>query len=559
MEHRRNRSLDSASPTSPISRSGSARFRSPLSLLRRQVAAFPVEGSRSKDGEKPLPLTPFEPLILRTPYRNRSSSATAVQVHAPSPIISYAASLSDYDHDHLSESDSEDTILGSYPTAPYAAAPLRRVWSTPDIEWPTPQIGTLDVEDEGEDSRSFSTSQRRPLAIRRSTEGGPLLRSPSLIRQPTRRTPTPTSTPSPTPTPTPIALPVPVPTPPPKHIAHIMAPSPISPTSTRPRAVSLIGVPVEIEVPVLSRSEPSPLRRSHAISRRPSPTAQASDPASPGQYLPPPPPHTQTFFMRRYSDTALERSAAEQSHRPGSSPMAMRSVTAAAVAWATSEAATYTHVLLRASALAQHLSDRRIKSATVLAMLAFLNAKPDDPRQLSVLLNNLQWALLEDGIVSGLGSLLDRLLFHLSTAHGFSKLFTTHFIMRRTCTLCGADTHSTATAWAAPYIDASVTGVRPLNAVCRTCGTTTHFERWGPAAHGPLLLIEPNEYIIEKMVDRGAGVEWALVGAAVPIDRGLGFIAMEGPWTLFKGPERVTVDLKKPVPTVFALYQRVTV
>ncbi|BEI89020.1 uncharacterized protein CcaverHIS019_0203820 [Cutaneotrichosporon cavernicola] len=604
MEHRRNRSLDSDSPTSPISRSGSARFRSPLSLLRRQVAAFPVEGSRSNDGEKPLPLNPFDPLAVRTPYRNRSSRATAVQVHAPSHISSCAASLSDLN----SDSDSEDTILDSYPTAPYAAAPLRRVWSAPDIEWPTAKAGTLDVEDEGEDITSFSTSHGRPLAIRQSTEVGPFLRSPSLIRQPTRRTPTPAPTPTPTPTSTPVTLPVPVPTPPPKHIAHIIAPSPISPTSARPRPLSLVGLPVEIEVPVLPRSEPSPLRRSHAISRRPSPTMQASDqecsvaqtarPQSvsltanprtvsasrkghtysqslsvhssgpivsnsphPGAHksLPPPAPHAQTFFPRRYSYTMLERSAAEQSHRPGPSPMAMRSATAAAVVWAASEAATYTHVLLRASALAQHLADRRVKSATVCAMLAFLNARPDDPWQLSVLLNGLQWALLEDGIVGGLGSLLDRLLFHLSAARGFSKLFTTHFIMRRTCTLCGADTHSTTIAWAAPYIDASVTGVRPIDAVCRTCGTTAHFERWGPAAHRPLLLIEPNKYVIEKMVDRGAGVEWALVGAAVPVDRGLGFIAMEGPWTLFKGAERVAVDLRQPVPSVFALYQRVTV
>jgi hypothetical protein len=63
-------------------------------------------------------------------------------------------------------------------------------------------------------------------------------------------------------------------------------------------------------------------------------------------------------------------------------------------AWAASEAATYTHVLLRATAFAQHLADRRAKSATVRAMLAFLDAQPDDPAQLTALLFQLGDALI---------------------------------------------------------------------------------------------------------------------------------------------------------------------
>jgi hypothetical protein len=99
--------------------------------------------------------------------------------------------------------------------------------------------------------------------------------------------------------------------------------------------------------------------------------------------------------------------------------------------------------------------------------------------------------------------------------------------------------------------------VRRVVGVCDACGNAEHAERWAPATHAPLLLVEPDEYVHETMVDRAAGVEWALVGAAVPTEGGLGFIAMEGEWTLFKGRERVRVDLGQPVPTVFALYERV--
>ncbi len=162
----------------------------------------------------------------------------------------------------------------------------------------------------------------------------------------------------------------------------------------------------------------------------------------------------------------------------------------------------------------------------------------------------------EDGIAAGDGSLLDRLLAHLFTP-ALAALFTASFGVRATCISCGTDSHYTTTSWAAPHAGASVAGVRRVMGSCAACGSTEHAERWAPAAHAPLLLVEPDECVHETMVDRAAGVQWTLVGASVPTEGGLGFIAMEGGWTLFKGRERVRVDLGQPVPTVFALYERV--
>lgn len=267
--HLRNRSLDSCSPTSPLSRAGSTHFRSPLSVLRREVAALPA-----KDRSLPLlpkPPNPSFPLAFRTPYRNRSSRASTVQVHSGSQVPSQTASVSGCD----SDVDSEETVR--YVT------PLSRVWSTPDIEWPA----VRDWPDDGEDGEDYNdeededsillTTPWPPLSIRRRTQAGPSL----LICTPTEAGSTP-SVPAPSRSPNQLTAAPPMPPPPPlrTHITTVVVPSPISPGPSRPRSLSLIGLPVKDEDPVLPRNEPSPLRRSHAISRRPSPAPTAHTPGA---------------------------------------------------------------------------------------------------------------------------------------------------------------------------------------------------------------------------------------------------------------------------------------
>ncbi|KLT43367.1 hypothetical protein CC85DRAFT_301376 [Cutaneotrichosporon oleaginosum] len=547
MDHRRHHSVDS--PTSPLSRAGSGHVRSPLSQLRAQATQEAILNALDGPSEKPLPFPPFEPLLFKTPFRNRSTRAT-VPVHVtPGSLKSHAASF-----ENESEGSSDETVCESYATARGSAAPLSRTWSSPDIEWPAVKESTSEA--------------RTPPSQTTAPSPAPSDAGPSRAIRPPRR-PT-------------------IATPP---VANVVAPTPVSlspltPTS-RPAPLSIIGLPLTEEAPVLPRSEPSPLRRQHAISRRPSPTqmghtnSQAHSVAhsapchthsvslssiptlssllrnaglhveamsrptvsnSPHsgshQSLPPPPPRLPS--TRRHSDTTLGRRSQAPS-ASAASPARLDSFPPllTPVANTTRVAATYTHVLLRASAFAQHLTDRSVKSATVRAMLAFLHGQPDDPAQLASLLDRLGDALVEDRIAGDDTGLLERLLSHLSTYRGFDALLTTTFTNRYTCTSCGGDRHSVSTSWAAPHIGASVAG------------------RWAPGVHAPLLLIHPDGYVPEIMFDRMARVQWALVGATVPVEAGLGVIAMQDGWTLFRGREQVPVDLAQPVRASFALYERV--
>ncbi|CAK9785417.1 unnamed protein product [Cutaneotrichosporon oleaginosum] len=402
MDHRRHHSVDS--PTSPLSRAGSGHVRSPLSQLRAQATQEAILNALDGPSEKPLPFPPFEPLLFKTPFRNRSTRAT-VPVHVtPGSLKSHAASF-----ENESEGSSDETVCESYATARGSAAPLSRTWSSPDIEWPAVKESTSEA--------------RTPPSQTTAPSPAPSDAGPSRAIRPPRR-PT-------------------IATPP---VANVVAPTPVSlspltPTS-RPAPLSIIGLPLTEEAPVLPRSEPSPLRRQHAISRRPSPTqmghtnSQAHSVAhsapchthsvslssiptlssllrnaglhveamsrptvsnSPHsgshQSLPPPPPRLPS--TRRHSDTTLGRRSQAPS-ASAASPARLDSFPPllTPVANTTRVAATYTHVLLRASAFAQHLTDRSVKSATVRAMLAFLHGQPDDPAQLASLLDRLGDALV---------------------------------------------------------------------------------------------------------------------------------------------------------------------
>lgn len=649
MPHRHKLSLDSAtnSPTSPLSRAGSAsaNFRSPLSQLRMQAEvhnspdgpeASPStqqcpsqlrRGSRAASGpgserNKPLPLAPFEPLVFRTPYRNRSarvrpSPVQMALVEVPerpsSPIQSQVSSFSGEsggDSDVSGETDatlrakqserapdgSSSSCASSYVTAP----PLSRVWSSPDIQWPAAQ--------EMSQVMGPSPPQPQPQPYQQA----------AVVTRPSTVPP----------------------------VAQIIAPTPITPVSQI--------------IPLFATAERSPatLRRGKAISRRPSPATLARERAqlelehtkslkattkvsintavaavrgagsshpSPSLAAPSPQRPARLLFRdpltppaslpstplcgssRRRSDTdtlaARAPSLSSRSHstpllspRSPSSPNTQS--TQMGVWAAVCQCATYLHVLLRASAFTQHMHFRAAKSATVTAMLAFLHARPDDPQQLCALLGQLGKALhgeltrwqhpltLDDNIlVSEISApLLDRVLGHFATYRGFDALFTTSFAVRTTCATCATDVNAVQTiGWSAPHVWAdSVCSVRSRTTYCATCARNTeHVMRSVPAVHPPLLLVEPvnglspassmaaggsltkstqSTYFIQpKMMNRAASKEWTLVGAVIPLSEGqLGFVAtLDGVMTLFKGKQRLPIDLARPVPTpVFVLYEQ---
>lgn len=177
-------------------------------------------------------------------------------------------------------------------------------------------------------------------------------------------------------------------------------------------------------------------------------------------------------------------------------------------------------------------------------------------------------------------TLLERLFRHFARENGFRRLFTTSYSIRTTCGSCATDIYSKhSVGWSAPSVlGDSVSHLAPRSGWCSICGRTTdQIMRSVPVVHAPLLLVEPPQrvsyaagdtptegseitYVIQgKMFDRAAGKEWTLVGAAIPVSEGqLGFVArVDGEMTLFKGKQRMSIDLSHPVPTpVFVLYEQ---
>lgn len=440
-------SLDSAtSPTSPLSRAGStsAHFSSPLTQLRLQVEAHPVddqpvattsspakvETDKKQPGQrrqrsrklsasapernKPLPLVPFEPLVFRTPYRNRSARVRPSPVQAAfvthpnpssSPVQSQAASISRHSSGDTSETSksTDDTLradrssvggassigASSYVTAP----PLSRVWSSPDIEWPAAKV---------------ASSNASPIEVARPSDSEKAVHSHEA---PTTEIVAPTSI-------SPRTQPIPSPLP------RDLSPSPLRRGKAMYRRSSPVPLNPEPAQKQATENQASPVspaqayKAKEASSTQSSPKQSKSDPTTPSparkktslhvsQPPPTPPPSlpspTSLNASRRHSDTSASvgKVSALKTERPRSTPLSealhsrFASYGSSVSAWAVAcQTATYLHVLLRSSAFTQHMHDRKVKSPTVLAMLAFLQARPEDPQQLYTLLGRLCNALL---------------------------------------------------------------------------------------------------------------------------------------------------------------------